>query len=129
MRFAHNSERQFAKLLDFYGVAWEYEPTEFILQWDRSGEPTQAFRPDFYLPAYNLYIEITTLNQKLVTKKNRKARRLRELYPDVEVKLLYQRDYLNLLVKFGLEEPSQLASHHLDERAPSELPIDFGEAR
>ena len=129
MRFAHNSERQFAKLLDFYGVAWDYEPTEFILQWDRNGEPTQAFRPDFYLPAYNLYIEITTLNQKLVTKKNRKARRLRELYPDVEVKLLYQRDYLNLLVKFGLEEPSQLASHHLDEGAPSELPIDFGEAR
>src|SRR5207248_4505501 len=91
VRFAHNSERQFAKLLDFYGVAWQYEPTEFTLQWDRNGEPTQAFRPDFYLPAYSLYIEITTLNQKLVTKKNRKARRLRELYPDVEVKILYQR--------------------------------------
>ena len=122
MRFAHNSERQFAKLLDFYGVAWEYEPTEFILEWDRNGEPTQAFRPDFYLPAYNFYIEITTLNQKLVTKKNRKARRLRELYPDVEVKLLYQRDYLNLLVKFGLEEPSQLAAHDLDQHAATDLP-------
>ena len=126
VRFAHNSERQFAKLLDFYGVAWDYEPTEFILQWDRNGEPTQAFRPDFYLPAYNLYIEITTLNQKLVTKKNRKARRLRELYPDVEVKLLYQRDYLNLLVKFGLEEPSQLAADDLDQQAPAEFPIDLG---
>ena len=128
MRFAHNSERQFAKLLDFYGVAWEYEPTEFILQWDRNGEPTQAFRPDFFLPAYNLYIEITTLNQKLVTKKNRKARRLRELYPDVEVKLLYQRDYLNLLVKFGLEEPSQLADAGLDETAPVDFPLDLGRA-
>ena len=108
MRFAHNSERQFAKLLDFYDISWEYEPREFTLEWDRTGEPTQAFRPDFYLPAYDLYIEITTLNQKLVTKKNRKARRLRELYPDVQVKILYQRDYLNLLVKFGLEPPSQL---------------------
>ena len=121
MRFAHNSERQFAKLLDFYDISWEYEPREFTLEWDRTGEPTQAFRPDFYLPAYDLYIEITTLNQKLVTKKNRKARRLRELYPDVQVKILYQRDYLNLLVKFGLEEPSQLADAGLDERAPTEL--------
>src|SRR5206468_10450621 len=85
VRFAHNSERQFAKLLDFYGIAWEYEPTEFTLEWSRSGEATQAFRPDFYLPAYDLYIEITTLNQKLVTKKNRKVRRLRELHPEVQV--------------------------------------------
>ena len=69
----------------------------------------QAFSPDFYLPAYDLYIEITTLNQKLVTKKNRKARRLVELYPDVSIRVLYQRDYLNLLVKYGLEPPSQLA--------------------
>ena len=109
MRFAHNSERQFAKLLDFYGISWEYEPREFTLEWDRAGEPTQAFRPDFYLPAYDLYIEITTLNQKLVTKKNRKARRLVELHPEINIKVLYQRDYLQLLVKYGLEPPSQLA--------------------
>ena len=84
VRFAHNSERQFAKLLDFYGIAWDYEPRTFTLERDRDGNPVQAFTPDFYLPAYDLYIEITTLNQKLVTKKNRKARRLRELYPDVQ---------------------------------------------
>ena len=78
--------------------------------WSRTkdGNPQQAFTPDFYLPAYDLYIEITTLNQKLVTKKNRKARRLQELYPDVAIKVLYQRDYLQLLVKYGLEPPSQL---------------------
>ena len=121
MRFAHNSERQFARLLDFYGIEWQYEPRTFTLERDKVGNPVQAFTPDFYLPAYDLYIEITTLNQKLVTKKNRKARRLRELYPDVQVKILYQRDYLNLLVKFGLEEPSQLADAGLDERAPTEL--------
>ena len=122
VRFAHNSERQFAKLLDFYQIAWEYEPTTFDIEWDRQGQPTQRFSPDFYLPAYDLYIEITTLNQKLVTKKNRKARRLQELYPDVKCKVLYQRDYLNLLVKFGLEEPSQLAAHNVDARAPTDLP-------
>jgi hypothetical protein len=107
VRFAHNSELQFAKLLDFYGVAWEYEPRTFVLERDREGNPTQAFAPDFYLPGYDLFIEITTMNQKLVTKKNRKARRLRELYPDVRIKVFYQRDYLNLLVKYGLEPPSQ----------------------
>ncbi len=107
VRFAHNSERQFAKLLDFYGIVWEYEPRTFVLQWDNEGNPEQAFSPDFYLPAYELFIEITTMNQKLVTKKNGKVRRLRELYPDVRVKIFYQRDYLNLLVKYGLEPPSQ----------------------
>lgn len=79
-----------------------------MLAWDREGNPTQAFTPDFYLPDYDVFIEITTLNQKLVTKKNRKVRRLQELYPDVRCKILYQRDYLNLLIKYGLDEPSQL---------------------
>jgi hypothetical protein len=106
--FAHNSERQFARLLDFYQVDWEYEPTAFPIDWDAAGQPTQHFRPDFYLPGWRLYIEITTLNQRLVTKKNRKVRRLRELYPDVRIKVLYQRDYLSLLAKYGLEPPSQM---------------------
>ena len=109
VNFAHNSERQFAKLLDFYAIEWQYEPKTFVLERDRNDQPVQAFSPDFYLPAYDLFIEITTLNQKLVTKKNRKARRVQELYPEVRIKVLYQRDYLHLLVKYGLEPPSQLA--------------------
>jgi hypothetical protein len=124
--FAHNSERQFAKLLDFYGIAWEYEPRTFTLEWDRQGRPQQAFTPDFYLPAYDLYIEITTLNQKLVTKKNRKARRLQERHPDVRVKVLYQRDYLRLLVKYGLEPPSQLVG---DGDAGEPVRLDLGRPR
>jgi hypothetical protein len=123
VRFAHNSERQFAKLLDFYGITWAYEPRTFTLETDRQGRPVQAFTPDFYLPAYDLYIEITTLNQKLVTKKNRKARRLQELHPDVRVKVLYQRDYLHLLVKYGLEAPSQL-SEQLGEGEPLRLDVE-----
>jgi hypothetical protein len=93
--------------LDFYEIAWAYEPTTFDIEWSRDGNATQRFSPDFYLPAFDLYIEITTLNQKLVTKKNRKVRRLQALYPDVKCKILYQRDYLHLLLKYGLEEPSQ----------------------
>ena len=95
-------------MLDFYGIAWEYEPRTFTLERDKEGNPVQAFTPDFYLPAYDLYIEITTLNQKLVTKKNRKARRLKELHPEVNIRVFYQRDYLSLLMKYGLEPPSQL---------------------
>ncbi len=106
--FAHNSERQFAKLLDFYEIDWAYEPRTFVLETGPDGLPTLAFSPDFYLPAFDLYIEVTTLNQKLVTKKNRKVRLLRERHPELQVQLLYQRDYLELLVKYGLESPDQL---------------------
>ena len=111
VEFQHNSERQFAKLLDFYAIEWQYEPHTFILERSMSGDPVHAFSPDFFLPAYDLHIEITTLRQKLVTKKNRKVRRLQERYPDVQIKVLYQRDYLHLLVKYGLESPDQLAGY------------------
>ena len=100
---------------------WEYEPRTFTLEEDRDGQTVQAFTPDFHLPAYDLYIEITTLNQKLVTKKNRKARRLRERYPEIQIRVLYQRDYLHLLVKYGLEPPSQLTEPPLD--APARLDL------
>lgn len=100
--FAHESERQFARLLDFYGVTWAYEPRTFTLESAQDGRPLQEFTPDFYLPDFDLFIEITTLKQSLVTKKNRKVRRLRELIPGIQVQILYQRDYVNLLVKYGL---------------------------
>jgi hypothetical protein len=104
--FAHVSERQFARLLDFSAIAWEYEPTSFDIDFDADGVVVARFTPDFYLPAYDLYIEITTLNQKLVTKKNRKVRRLRERYPEVKCKIFYQRDYLSLVAKYGLGDAS-----------------------
>jgi hypothetical protein len=104
VEFAHASERQFARLLDFYQIEWEYEPRSFDLEWDRDGNVIQRFTPDFYLPQYDLYIEITTMSQKLVTKKNRKVRRLGELYPEITCKIFYQRDYLSLITKYGLED-------------------------
>ncbi len=117
--FAHSSERQFARLLDFYQIDWRYEPTSFDLEWDADGNVTQRFTPDFYLPAYDLYIEITTLNQKLVTRKNRKVRRLRERYPEVNCRIFYQRDYLSLVSKYGLDAsaPMTLETDAADGRA------------
>ena len=108
--FAHASERQFARLLDFYQIAWDYEPRSFDVEWDAEGQVSKRFTPDFYLPAFDLYIEITTMNQKLVTRKNRKVRRLRELYPGVKIKIFYQRDYLALLEKYGLDGEGALGS-------------------
>jgi hypothetical protein len=96
VHFAHDSERRLAALFEFHGVAWEYEPVEFALAWDGDGRPISGFRPDFYLPDYELFIELTTLQQRLVTKKNRKLRRLRELHPEIRVEILYRRDFLDL---------------------------------
>lgn len=102
--FAHESERQFAQLLDFYALDWEYEPRSFDLAWGPDGRVVKRFTPDFYLPDFDLFIEITTLNQKLVTKKNGKVRRLRELYPEVRCKIFYQRDYVSLVQKYDLDD-------------------------
>lgn len=104
VQFAHESEAEFARILDFYGISWLYEPRSFPLRWE--GERIlEAFTPDFFLPDLNLYLELTTLRQKLATEKNRKVRQLRELYPQVNVKLLNKKDYLRLLAKYGYGPP------------------------
>ncbi len=115
--FAHNSERQFALLLDFYEVPWRYEPDAFPIEFAEDGTPTKFFAPDFYLPEDDRYIEITTMNQKLVTKKNAKVRKLAEHHHDVACKILYLRDYLHLVLKYGLDEPEQL-----QEAIPTRVP-------
>jgi len=99
--FAHASEAELARILDFYEVAWEYEPHTFPILYDRDGAVLESFSPDFYLPELDLYVEITTLKQRLVRKKNRKLRRLRDLYPGLRIKLLYARDFRALLLKYG----------------------------
>ena len=100
--FAHESEEYFASLLDFYAIEWHYEPTCFPLEWDGTGRVTESVTPDFYLPKFDLYVELTTMKQSLVTRKNRKLRRLRELYPEINVKIFYGKDYKRLAFKFGV---------------------------
>jgi hypothetical protein len=99
--FAHESEEEFARILDFYHIDWQYEPRTFPIEWDEQGRVASSFTPDFYLPQQDLYIELTTLKQPLVTKKNRKLRRLKELYPEVNIKILYASDYQKLVQKFA----------------------------
>jgi hypoxanthine phosphoribosyltransferase len=100
-RFAHDSEAELARVLDFYQVSWRYEPDVFPITWSPSGVVVESFSPDFYLPEMDLYVELTTLRQSLVRKKNRKLRLLRQLYPGVRIKLLYARDFRALMVKYG----------------------------
>jgi cytidylate kinase len=106
-QFAHSSELVFARLLDFYGIRWEYEPRTFPLRHDEQGNLLEAFSPDFYLPDSDLYVELTTMKQSLVTKKNRKVKLLRELYPNIRIRLLYQKDFEDLIFKFAARRPQE----------------------
>jgi hypoxanthine phosphoribosyltransferase len=130
--FAHASEAELARILDFYQVRWEYEPVTFPIGWAMSGEVVESFSPDFYLPDLDLFVELTTLKQKLVRKKNRKLRRLRELYPDVRIKLFYARDFRALLLKFGrlalLEDLSGTTGQATPPRTADRILLEAGAA-
>jgi hypothetical protein len=102
-RFANDAERECAKVLDYYGVPWDYEPHTFVLERDGDGRVAEAFTPDFYLPEQDLFLEITVMKQRLVTRKNRKLRKLRERYPGVQIKLFYKRDIERLAQRYRLD--------------------------
>jgi hypoxanthine phosphoribosyltransferase len=102
-RFANRAEAECARILDYYRIPWEYEPTSFVLEQDEDGRVLEAFTPDFYLPEQDLYVEITVMKQSLVTRKNRKLRKLRERYPGIRVKLFYRRDIQRLAERYRLD--------------------------
>ena len=124
--FAHASEAEMARILDFYQVRWEYEPHTFPILWNLEGNVVESFSPDFWLPDLGLYLEMTTLRQKLVRKKNRKLRRVLELYPDLKVKLFYARDFRALMLKFGklalVDELSGTSGQVIPERPAAAMP-------
>jgi hypothetical protein len=117
--FAHPTEEAFARILDYYGVDWAYEPRTFPLAWDHDGNVTEAFSPDFYLPKQDLYVELTTLRPKFLSAKHRKMRKLQELYPDVNIKLFRRREIRDLMIKYGLvDEAKQILGRSAqDEQA------------
>lgn len=103
-KFVHRIEKEFARILDYYGIRWQYEPTTFALEWDENGDVTVAFSPDFYLPDEDRYVELTTVRPKLVTIKNRKIRRMHELYPEVNITLLKRSDLRDMMIRYGLDD-------------------------
>ena len=100
--YAHPSEKEFAEILDMHNIKWDFEPTEFPLEWDAEGNISLGFRPDFYLPEYDTYIELTTMKQKYVTEKNKKVRLLQKLYPDVDINIVYKKDFKSIIERFGV---------------------------
>jgi hypothetical protein len=124
--FAHASEAEFARILDFYEVRWEYEPHVFPILWNLDGLVVESFAPDFWLPDLELYIEMTTLKQSLVRKKNRKLRRLRELYPGIRIKLFYGRDFRALMLKYGQHGLIGAMSGTLGQSTPPRLAVVIG---
>ena len=103
-KFMHPSEEEFAHMLDFYRLRWEYEPRTFLLEWDSEGNVVEAFSPDFFLPDQDLYIELTTQKPRQAWKKNRKVRRMKELYPDVNVRLIDKKGFESLLKKHSIDQ-------------------------
>jgi hypothetical protein len=102
--FAHQSEAEFARILDFYGVRWEYEPTTFALHGD-GVEPRGGFTPDFYLP-----VELTTLRRSLMRQKRRKVRDFASRFPHLRLKLLGVHDLSSLMVKYGRPQAATIGS-------------------
>lgn len=114
-------EETFARILEYYGIEWEYEPTTFVLRRDEEGNVLEAFAPDFYLPEQDLYVELTTLRPQLIRHKNRKIRLMRELYPHINVKLFKRQDIRALMLKFGLtEEALRILGTEAQAPSPSE---------
>lgn len=105
--FAHPAEEMFARIMDYYGIQWVYEPRTFDLEWDSEGNVILAFTPDFYLPDQDLYIELTTLRPQLSTKKNKKMRLMGELHPEIKIKLMKRRDMRDMMVKYGLYDEAE----------------------
>jgi len=104
IQFVHPIEAEFARILDYYHIRWQYEPHTFELEWDEAGHVLTAFSPDFYLPEQDLYVELTTMRPKLITKKNRKIRRLQQLHPEVNIKLFKRSDLRDMMIKYGMDE-------------------------
>ena len=102
-QFQNEAELECAKILDYYAVPWQYEPRTFVLEQDADGRVTEAFTPDFFLPEQSLFLEVTVMKQSLVTRKNRKLRKLKERYPHVNVKLFYKRDIERLAQRYRLD--------------------------
>ena len=111
--FSHPVEAEFARILDFYGIPWQYEPRTFVFETDAQGTVLEAFTPDFYLPDQDLYVELTTMQPRQIRHKNRKLRRLRELYPEVNIKLFKRGDIRSLMLKFGVEDYPDMMTNRL----------------
>ena len=121
--WANSTEQHFASLLDSYGIEWEHEPHKFPIAFDEEGNPVEFFTPDFYLPDTGEYIELTVLKQALCTRKNRKLRLMKALYPEIRCRIIYRRDYENLALKYGWEDDPEFPQLGTPQRPPGPVRV------
>ena len=72
----------------------------------RTARSWRRSRPISILPEFDLYVELTTMKQALVTRKNRKVKLLRAIYPHINIQVFYQKDFQDLVFKYGLRMDS-----------------------
>ena len=111
--FSHPVEAEFARILDFYGIPWQYEPRTFVLGQNGDGTVREGFSPDFYLPDQDLYVELTTMQPNQIRHKNHKVQLLRQLHPEINIKLFKRGDIRTLLLKFGVEDVPDMMANEL----------------
>lgn len=121
--WANSTEQRFASLLDSYGIEWEHEPHRFPIAFDDEGNPTEFFTPDFYLPETDEYIEITVLKQALCTRKNRKLRLMKALYPETRCRIIYRHDYESLALKYGWKDDPEFPQLGTPQRRPGPVRV------
>lgn len=79
-------EANIARLFNYSDIKWKHQPKIFDLK-------TQTYTPDFYLPEYDMYIEVKNFLWKYSEIRDRK---FRKLYPDINLILLLKKNYLEL---------------------------------
>ena len=84
-------EANIARLFNFLGIKWIHQPRTFDLG-------SQTYTPDFYLPDYDIYIEVKNFLGRYSKIRDRK---FRELYPNTKLILLLKKDYLELERKYS----------------------------
>jgi anti-anti-sigma factor len=124
--FAHPVERELARLFDRHGIAWEYEPHTFVLEWDEDGTVREAFTPDFFLPDLGIYVECTVMRQALTRHKRRKARKTQER-TGATVEIMFKRDVERLARRWDLRALSD-ASRSTDTRVSEAAPPGIGKS-
>lgn len=97
-KFAHESERDWARQFDKHNISWQYEPFLLPLTWSPKGKILSAFCPDFYLHEYGLFVEVTVMKQPLTTRKRGKVKRAMATYPGMRIKLMTVRDHYRCCV-------------------------------
>ena len=104
MIWGHPSEEKFACILDYKRIKWKYEPHMIVLK-EKNGITVKGFRPDFYLPDKDLYIEISTAKNQ--GKKNRKMTMVADLYPHINIILLTNKRLERIFKRYDFLWPEE----------------------